>query len=183
MTVTETRPRTGIARRAYVQLQLFMRAPHRPDPQPNPEPLEPSEPAPPTGVTVPPLTREQVNVIVEHDLRHRRFAMFGDHVSYHTSRHVPATAQLLDEVRPRWFAEVDLTVLDLTSPTRCVLGQLYPSFSRGTYELESYLAARHRETLPLHHATSGTASTNVWVAEIMNRRVADAARAGTRVTG
>lgn len=34
-------------------------------------------------------------------------------------------AALLDEKRPGWAAEIDLTVLDLSNSCRCVLGQIY----------------------------------------------------------
>lgn len=39
-------------------------------------------------------------------------------------------AALLDEQRPGWAAEIDLTVLDLSHACRCILGQLYaPAFA------------------------------------------------------
>lgn len=41
-------------------------------------------------------------------------------------------AALLDQVRPGWHIEVDITRLHLGSYTRCVLGQLFGEFRDGT---------------------------------------------------
>jgi hypothetical protein len=45
---------------------------------------------------------------------------------------VAAGVALLDQKRPGWDAEVDLTLLLLASCDRCVLGQLYGDYSRAT---------------------------------------------------
>lgn len=47
------------------------------------------------------------------------------------AQRVARGAALLDEVRPGWRAEVDATSLDLSSPGRCILGQLYGLCSQG----------------------------------------------------
>jgi hypothetical protein len=44
-------------------------------------------------------------------------------------------AALLDERRPGWWDEVDLSKLDLNSCCRCVLGQLWGHYWRGAAEL------------------------------------------------
>lgn len=45
-------------------------------------------------------------------------------------------AELLDEVRPGWAIEIDLTTLDMASADYCVLGQLYGEYDDGLFELE-----------------------------------------------
>lgn len=45
-------------------------------------------------------------------------------------------AQLLDEIEPGWFQRIDLTDLDLSDPTCCVLGQIYEDFSNGVHVIE-----------------------------------------------
>jgi hypothetical protein len=44
------------------------------------------------------------------------------------SERVQAGATWLDEHRPGWVADIDLDRLLLSSPCRCVLGQLYGSY-------------------------------------------------------
>jgi hypothetical protein len=41
-------------------------------------------------------------------------------------------ATFLDEERPGWYRDIDLSNLDMNDPMNCVLGQLEGEFTRGT---------------------------------------------------
>lgn len=43
---------------------------------------------------------------------------------------------LLDEHNEGWWANIDLSRLDLDSPTNCILGQLYGTYYRGREALD-----------------------------------------------
>lgn len=43
----------------------------------------------------------------------------------------PMGADLLDRVRPGWADKIDVETLDLSSCTRCVLGQMYGDYDIG----------------------------------------------------
>lgn len=89
-----------------------------------------------------------------------------------TDRAIPAAAQLLDEVRPRWYREVNAHALNLVDVRRCVLGQLWGRYGDGEHELERYLL-RHDRPTDVLDAFHGNASNELWRAEIERRRVDD----------
>ena len=48
---------------------------------------------------------------------------------------VQECAELLDTVMPDWYTEIDERLLNLTSGTKCILGQLYGEYHNGITEL------------------------------------------------
>jgi hypothetical protein len=45
-------------------------------------------------------------------------------------------AEFLDREQPGWASHINLEELDLSSCTRCVLGQLFGDFTDATYEMD-----------------------------------------------
>lgn len=71
---------------------------------------------------------------------------------------------LLDEKRPGWAMEIELSVLDVRSPCFCILGQTFGSYRGGTEELDD-------GSSPLIPSTAGfDALTAEWVHVITDRR-------------
>lgn len=107
-------------------------------------------------------------------LRIRRPASEPDVSPYHEAfdREIPAAAELLDVVRPRWYREVNVHALNLVDVHRCVLGQLWGRYGDGEHALERYLLRNDRSTDVLD-AFHSNASNELWRAEIERRRVDD----------
>ena len=53
-------------------------------------------------------------------------------------------AALLDQKRPGWAQQINISTLNLGSPCLCVLGQLYRSFTRGWVLLTDGVAGQAR---------------------------------------
>lgn len=106
-------------------------------------------------------------------LRRRRRSLPTAHHVSPVDREIPAAAELLDVVSPRWYRLVDLTELRLEYAAYCVLGQLYDDYHDGVRALERYLirCGRSRD-LDVLRAFNGDASNDLWRAEIRRRRVA-----------
>lgn len=51
-------------------------------------------------------------------------------------------ALYLDEFKPGWYLEIDISKLDLSNPWNCVLGQLYGSYATGTEVLQEWIEKR-----------------------------------------
>lgn len=51
---------------------------------------------------------------------------------------VREAAEALDEVRPRWRAEVDLGTLDMDDGSTCLLGQVFGNYDEGIEELQAH---------------------------------------------
>lgn len=61
---------------------------------------------------------------------------------------IEAGIALLDANRPGWYRDVDLEILDLASSRRCVVGQLYGTYSHGVAELGLHLGSRFGFAMP-----------------------------------
>lgn len=48
---------------------------------------------------------------------------------------VQECAELLDEVMPDWYTKIDERLLNLTSGTKCIIGQLYGGYGAGMRKL------------------------------------------------
>lgn len=89
----------------------------------------------------------------------------------------------LDNIRPGWFVEVDLSNLDLGNCYRCVLGQLWGFYASGlmyvVYRVQGPINDSELSTTGYVFATSNgfngitsegaEALTNIWREEILRR--------------
>ena len=97
-------------------------------------------------------------------------------------------AALLDKTLPDWFSRVDLAALDMASPTRDVLGQLFGTAGRGLLAVMAanpsvrfssadngfFLTAKERRRA--QGVRKGWILTDEWVNQIESRRLLAAER-------
>lgn len=81
--------------------------------------------------------------------------------------HVRKGAELLDEQRPGWHRRINLNMLDVGSPTRCVLGQCYGGYYKGLAKLGLESGHTHGFVGPIY-------LNKEWRQEILARRHANA---------
>lgn len=92
---------------------------------------------------------------------------------------VAEAATRLDARGPAdWFDRIDLDDLDVASVSRCVLGQVYESFSVGMSALYPATEIRGRSAMAFGMA-SADLFNRAWTAEINSRRRAKASRVAT----
>ena len=48
-------------------------------------------------------------------------------------------AHLLDQYNPGWADKINLTIFDISSAQRCIVGQLYPTYLQGLGSLRLFL--------------------------------------------
>lgn len=46
-------------------------------------------------------------------------------------------ARMLDKYRPGWAIEINISDFNITSPTECIIGQLFGDFSNGVHALRA----------------------------------------------
>ena len=91
-----------------------------------------------------------------------------------TRRAVVRGALWLDAIRPDWFREISLRILDLTDPCTCILGQLYgeetseqSGYTRGKIAFGANEAAMARLGF---NGPGVLFSTPLWKNEVRKRR-------------
>lgn len=94
--------------------------------------------------------------------------------------------QRLDEVNPGWYREIDLETLDMSSAARCVLGQLYHTFSFGKEQLgiscgRDYGFALHIYDLRVNHDLAWRELREAWIEEIEARLLEDELEAASDI--
>lgn len=88
------------------------------------------------------------------------------------SKRAAAGAAFLDEARPNWVESVNVHCLDMESASRCILGQMFGSYSEGIDALFGYWSTIER--IDLGFTTEDDdwiALTDAWTDEILFREV------------
>lgn len=94
---------------------------------------------------------------------------------------VQAGAKFLDKHKPGWWQDIDVKRLNLGSPCRCILGQLYHDFNEGIEWLRDIDFDTDPDALGFdvdeydwpETSKSFAALTKAWKEEIQARRVAE----------
>lgn len=91
-------------------------------------------------------------------------------IEYSISERVQAGAAYLDTACPGWDERIVTGILDITSWSRCVLGQLYGGFSKGVEALGLDLAEVHDLGLDGNVHEQAAERTQAWRDLIAARR-------------